>query len=72
MKIKIPVTFVIETESYDEDGTDNVPPEQIPNLRRVFIENLNYLLQDMDFIQDTIQERLPNLVCLSSIRVEKE
>lgn len=62
MKYKIPVTFVIEFDT-------EISETDLKNVTDAFIPNLAYVIKDIDFLYDIVQERSES--CLNSISVEK-
>jgi len=72
MKYKIPVTLLVETENDGIDESESLSVVQLDRLKKSISSNLNYVVSDMDFLYDSIQENLPEGFCLISLKVEVE
>ena len=64
MKYRIPFLLVIEAE-------EDLPEKCIEVLETNISSQLDYVLSDMDFISDSIQELLPDGFCLTGVNVER-
>jgi hypothetical protein len=67
-KYAIPVVFFVEVEYEDELPKNPLIEQQ--NIQKSFVEQLNYVIGDFDFIYDSISERISGVV--NSIQVQKQ
>lgn len=61
MIYKFPVQVVLETD-------EPISPKELQSIRAVTASQMDYVLTDMAFISDCIQERIS--ACLKSVHIE--